>query len=144
MRHIFKKLYLREFHTFQYRLLRPLTKFSRFELLKFCEFWHLPIYPDYSNFHLGFKRNRLRLFFLPYIKIFFNRNYVQKIDQIQKILDFENQYFQYIIQKLRFDQTSHSFHSFPTVFQYRILYNFLFFIKKKISFYEISCIFTKL
>ena len=141
MRHIFKKFYLREFYPFQYRLLRPFIQFSRFELLKFCEFWHLPIYPDGSNFHQGLKRNRLRLFFLPYIKIFLNRNYVQKIYQIQKILDFENQYFQCIIQKLRFDQTSDFF---PKVFQYRIFYNFLFSMKKKISFYEISCIFQKL
>lgn len=82
------------------KLLRPLIKISRFEFFKFCEFWNLPIYPDLTNLNVRFRRNRLRLQFLPYLKKFFNLNLFKQIDQIQKMINFENEYFQLIIQKL--------------------------------------------
>ena len=144
MRHFYKKFYLRETHPFQSQLVRPFLKFSRFEFLKLCEFWHLPIYPDSSNFCLSLKRNRLRLFFLPYLKIFFNKNMFQKIDQIQKILDFENSYFEHFLQKYDDPLLLINFRYFPKTFKYRFIYRFFFFMKKKISFFEISCLFNKL
>lgn len=144
MRHIYKKFYLRKFHPLQIQLIRPFLKFSRFELFKFCEFWHLPIYPDSSNFSFGLKRNRLRLFFLPYLKIFFNKKLFQKIDQIQKIFDLENHYFEYLIRKYNYYQQLTYFQYFPKILKYRLIYRFFFSMKKKISFVEISCLFQKL
>ena len=115
-RHTFKKFYFKKTiinnisrqkkHTFAmikgYKMiiLRPLLKFSRFEFLKFCEFWYLPIVPDFTNFNVCFRRNNLRLQFIPYLKIFLNLNLSQKIDQFQQILKLENQYLQLILKKI--------------------------------------------
>lgn len=82
------------------QIYRPLIQFSRFEFLKFCEFWYLPVLPDLTNLNVQFYRNRLRLQSLPYLKFFFNIYLFQKIDSIQKIINLENEYFQLIIQKL--------------------------------------------
>ena len=115
-RHTFKKFYFKKTiidnisrqkkHTFSiiqgYKMiiLRPLLQFSRFEFLKFCEFWYLPIIPDFTNFNVCFRRNNLRLQFIPYLKIFLNLNLFQKIDQFQQILKLENQYLQFILKKI--------------------------------------------
>lgn len=166
-RHFCKKLYLRNSRRNSTLstlcLIRPLLKISRFELLKFCEFWNLPIFPDLTNFHLGFKRNRLRLQSLPYLKYFFNFNLLKKIEQIQKIIDFENQYFQWILYKLypfyckidnsylhnkfiskNFIFRNKAFEYLPKILKYRILHYLFIFFKKKISFLEINCIFKKI
>ena len=116
-RHTFKKFYLKKKiidnishqkkHTFlmikddnKMMILRPLLKFSRFEFLKFCEFWSLPIIPDFTNFNVYFRRNNLRLQLIPYLKIFLNLNLFQKIDQFQQILQLENQYLQFFFKKI--------------------------------------------
>ena len=115
-RHTFQKFYFKKTiinnisrqkkHTFsmikgdKMIILRPLLKFSRFEFLKFCEFWYLPIIPDFTNFNVCFRRNNLRLQFIPYLKIFLNLNLSQKIDQFQQILKLENQYLQFILKKI--------------------------------------------
>ena len=82
------------------QIYRPFIQFSRFEFLKFCEFWYLPVIPDLTNLNMHFSRNRLRLQSLPYLKFFFNIHLFQKINSIQKIINLENEYFQLIIQKL--------------------------------------------
>lgn len=81
-------------------ILRPFLQFSRFEFLKFCEFWCLPIIPDFTNFNVCFRRNHLRLQFIPYLKIFLNINLFSKIHQFQQILKLENQYLQLIWKKI--------------------------------------------
>ena len=131
LRHRYKKFYLRTCCPFHCQLIRPFLKFSRFELLKLCEFWHFPIYPDSSNVCLGLKRNRLRLFFLPYLKIFFNKNLFQKIDQIQKIVDSENLYFEGVLQKYELDQHWTYSQHFPKILKYRLIYRLFFFHEKK-------------
>ena len=101
------------------QIYRPLVQFSRFEFLKFCEFWYLPIIPDLTNLNVHFIRNRLRLQSLPYLKFFFNIDLFQKINSIQKIINLENEYFQLIIQKLllaslktfQYSEKKKSFHS---------------------------------
>ena len=127
-------------------ILRPFLQFSRFELLKFCEFWNLPILPDLTNLNTCFRRNHLRLQWIPYLKIFLNLNLFKKIDQFQQILHLENQYFQLFLQKIFLSPLylNNHFFYFPKIFQYFILYHFYYFINKKISFNEISCIFQKL
>ena len=85
---------------------RPLIKFSRFECCKFCEFWNLPIYPDFTNLNINSCRNRLRLQLIPYLKYFFNINLNQKITQIQELINLENQYFKTITQKIVFSKVT--------------------------------------
>ena len=127
-------------------ILRPFLQFSRFELLKFCEFWNLPILPDFTNLNACFRRNHLRLQWIPYLKIFLNLNLFNKIDQFQQILHLENQYLHLFLQKIFLSPLylNNHFFYFPKIFQYFILYHFYYFINKKISFNEISCIFQKL
>lgn len=102
-RHKLKKLYIKK-NIFKKKILisRPFLFFSRFIFLKFCEFWGLPVYPDLTNLKINLKRNHLRLQVLPYIKFFFNKNLSFKIKQIQKIINFENQYFQKFTRKIYF------------------------------------------
>lgn len=125
------------------KLYRPLLHISRFEFAKFCEFWNLPILPDWTNIQFYYKRNRLRLQFLPYIQFFFNTNLFKKIFQIQKIIAMENKYFQILIKKL-FPWGLRCFFYFPQILQYRIVHNFLILFKRKISFNEIYMILCKI
>lgn len=130
----------------QIMILRPFIQFSRFELLKFCEFWNLPILPDFTNLNACYRRNHLRLQWIPYLKIFLNLNLFKKIDQFQRILNLENQYLQLFLQKIFLSPLylNNHFFYFPKIFQYFILYHFYYFVNKKISFNEISCILQKL
>ena len=160
-RHIFKKFYVKKtiFTNISCQkkqqislqlnniiILRPLLKFSRFKLLKFCEFWYLPIIPDFTNFNVCFRRNNLRLQFIPYLKIFLNLNLFKKIDQFQQKLNLENQYLQLFLQKIAKAPLyrKNNFFYFPKNFQHLILHHFYYLINKKISFNEIYCIFQKL
>lgn len=142
-RHFFTKLYINYSKKKSVKLFRPFIKISRFKLLKFCEFWNLPIHTDYTNFRLNNKRNRLRLQLLPYIKYFFNKKFFKKIIQIQKIILIENKYFNFIIKKLIFIK-SICFINIPKIFQYRIIHNYLILFKKKISFHEVELIINKI
>ena len=110
---------------------RPLIKFSRFECYKFCEFWNLPIYPDFTNLNINSCRNRLRLQLIPYLKYFFNRNLNKKITQIQRLINLENQYFKTITQKIIFSKTEAL--AFPKILRLRISHTFLNFLEKSMS-----------
>ena len=100
-RHFVKKVYFKSKTKNSLNLIyRPLLTFSRFNFLKFCEFWNLPVYPDCTNFNIHLIRNRLRLELLPYLKLFFNKNLLNTIKPIQNISTFENQYFQFLLQKI--------------------------------------------
>ena len=111
-RHRVSKLYIKNFKNNSI-ILRPLLKVSRFKLLKFCDFWNLPIFPDFTNFEISLRRNRLRLQFLPYLKFFLNSKIFKKISQIQTLLNYENQYFQLIIQKLFYSKLLGPTHACP-------------------------------
>lgn len=162
-RHFTKRFYFKVTNSFdreqkKIKLIRPLLKFSRFEFLKLCEFWNLPIYPDFTNFNFKLRRNRLRLQFFPYLKFFFSFDFSKKINQVQKIIRLENHYFQYIIEKLFFAllknfQSNKNFYCvlrkiylfyFPKIIKYRIFHYFYFLLKKNISFDEIHLFFEKL
>ena len=161
-RHIFKKFYVKKILFYNIScpkkkqqqnslqsniiILRPLLNFSRFQLLKFCEFWYLPIMPDFTNFNVCFRRNNLRLQFIPYFKIFLNLNLLKKIDQFQQKLHLENRYLQLFLQKIVQAPLyrKNNFFYFPKIFQHLILHHFYYLINKKISFNEISCISQKL
>ena len=54
------------------KLIRPLLELKRFEILKLCNFWSLPICIDSTNILFSFKRNRIRHQVFPILRIFFN------------------------------------------------------------------------
>lgn len=141
-RHILIKFYYKKFDL-HLVMFRPFLYVSRKQMLQFCEFWNLPVYPDRTNFNLSLKRNRLRLQSLPYLKFFFNLNLFNTISLFQIILKYENQYFDFIHQK--FCKTRNfSFLKIPKIFQYRFLYFFFYFMNKKISLNEISSTLEKI
>lgn len=149
LRHSFIKLSILS-QKKQFTVLRPLLHLSRFQCVQFCEFWNLPIRPDSTNSKIFYKRNRLRLQCLPYIKYFFNKKLFLKIAQTQKIIYLENEYFNLIIKKLISNNCGcpkaalNYFIYFPKLFQSRILHNFFILFKIKISFSEIDLLIRKL
>jgi len=80
-----------------------------------------------------YRRNHLRLQWIPYLKIFLNLNLFKKIDQFQRILNLENQYLQLFLQKVFLSPLylNNHFFYFPKIFQYFILYHFYYFVNKK-------------
>ena len=51
---------------------RPLVVFNRFEIQKLYTVFTLPIWTDKTNFHLNYRRNRIRFELLPYLRFYFN------------------------------------------------------------------------
>jgi len=148
-RHNYIKIYIK-INSYNYKVERPFINIPRFYFLKFCEFWNLPIYIDSTNYTSEFRRNRLRLQLIPYLKNFFNINLINIINQTQKIINLENDYFFLIIKKLFFiketklkNNIQYNFIYFPKIIQYRLIHNFYYLIKKNISFIEISKILKK-
>lgn len=77
----------------QIKIIRPLLALNRFEVLKLCIFWELPIYIDLSNSSMNFRRNRIRHQLLPALRTFFNPKIDLALIKFIKIVNFENQYF---------------------------------------------------
>lgn len=131
-----------------FNIYRPFLDFSRFDLLKFCYFWDLPIFPDQTNQNIKFLRNRIRFQFLPYIKYFINVKILKNIKNFQFILKLEDNYFIYIIDKIKYiffkSKISINIIYFPIILQYKIIKDFLKYLKKKISLNEINSIFIEL
>lgn len=142
-RHKFIKIYIK-LNSYNYKIKRPFIDISRFYFLKFCEFWNLPIYIDSTNCSSNFRRNRLRLQLIPYLKNFFNINLLSIVNQTQEIISLENDYFKLMVKKLFFAKNiKNSFRYFPKIIQYRLIHNFYYLIKKNISFIEIFKILKK-
>lgn len=53
---------------------RPLFTFNRFEIYQFYSVLNLPIWTDQTNFNLNYRRNRIRLELLPYLRFYLNPN----------------------------------------------------------------------
>lgn len=74
-------------------LIRPLLALNRFQALKICVFFLLPINIDSTNKSLSFRRNRLRIQILPLFKIFFNPRVDMAVNKTISIINCENNYF---------------------------------------------------
>lgn len=74
-------------------LVRPLLAFNRFQILKMCIFFRLPIYLDFTNKLINFRRNRLRYQIIPLFKVFFNPKINASLSRFVSIINCENDYF---------------------------------------------------
>lgn len=74
-------------------LIRPLLALNRFQILKICVFFSLPINIDSTNKFINFRRNRLRRQILPLFKAFFNPNVDIALTRAISIINCENLYF---------------------------------------------------
>ena len=64
------------------KLVRPLLAFSRLETGDFCQAQDIEPWEDSSNQNLAFRRNRIRLELLPYLKEHFNPQVERAIAQM--------------------------------------------------------------
>ena len=48
----------------------PIIQIHRYQIKKWLKFWKFIIYIDPSNRQINFRRNRIRLFILPFLKYF--------------------------------------------------------------------------
>ena len=53
---------------------RPLFTFNRFEIYQIYSVLNLPVWTDQTNFNLNYRRNRIRLELLPYLRFYLNPN----------------------------------------------------------------------
>lgn len=74
-------------------LIRPLLFLNRFQALKVCVFFCLPIYIDSTNKLVSFRRNRLRYQIIPTFKVFFNPKINIALNRVISIVNCETAYF---------------------------------------------------
>lgn len=74
-------------------LIRPLLIFNRFQILRVCIFFRLPIYFDFTNKLINLRRNRLRYQIIPLFKVFFNPKINTALNRFISIINCENDYF---------------------------------------------------
>lgn len=85
------------------RFIRPLIEVGRDEILNFAKEEGLQWVYDSSNEDISFLRNRIRIKLLPFIKENFNRKVVQSLLQLSEQLREENEYVEFITEKLFLD-----------------------------------------
>lgn len=135
------------------KLIRPLLNLNRFEIIKLCNFWKLPIYVDLTNKYINLKRNRLRHQILPTLKIFFNSKIQKALVHCIKTIQFENTYFKYQLKSIKkFLKTKHFTYTkirgkshlskwlryLPYALQQKVYQQFLVFHFKSLTFLEIQ------
>lgn len=81
-------------------LIRPLLVLNRFQTLKLCVFFSLPIHIDSTNKLVNFRRNRLRHQILPLFKFFFNPRANIAINRAISTINCENSYFSNHLQSI--------------------------------------------
>lgn len=75
-------------------LVRPLLNFSREETGKFCQQQGIRPWEDSSNQTLTFRRNRIRLELLPYLKEHFNPQVERSLIQMAESVELDMQYIE--------------------------------------------------
>ncbi|MBE9060128.1 tRNA lysidine(34) synthetase TilS [cf. Phormidesmis sp. LEGE 11477] len=66
-------------------LVRPLLDFTRAETARFCQDQQISVWEDSSNQDLNFRRNRIRLELMPYLRSHFNPQIEQAVAQLAEI-----------------------------------------------------------
>ena len=82
-------------------VIRPLLVLNRFQILKMCIFFHLPIYIDSTNKLMNFRRNRLRYQIIPLFKIFLNPKFNTALNRFISLTNCENSYFKNHVKNIR-------------------------------------------
>lgn len=81
-------------------LVRPLLNFNRQETGEFCQQHSIKVWEDSSNANLKFRRNRIRLELLPYLREHFNPQVERSLSQTAEITAADTAYLQEQANKL--------------------------------------------
>ncbi|MFB2875896.1 tRNA lysidine(34) synthetase TilS [Floridanema aerugineum] len=90
------------------QLIRPLLEITRPETAQFCADFQLPIWSDSTNEELKYKRNRIRLELIPYLKQNFNPQVEKALSQTAEILQAEVEFLENTAQEILQKATSNS------------------------------------
>ncbi|MBE9227957.1 tRNA lysidine(34) synthetase TilS [Phormidium sp. LEGE 05292] len=90
------------------QLIRPLLEITRLETAQFCADFQLPIWSDSTNEELKYKRNRIRLELIPYLKQNFNPQVEKALAQTAEILQAEVEFLENTAQEIRQKASSNS------------------------------------
>jgi tRNA(Ile)-lysidine synthase len=96
---IFLKKYNLNFKLIWAFIWRPLVVFNRFEIQKLYTVLTLPIWTDKTNFHLNYRRNRIRFELLPYLRFYFNSKVDVAILRCIENITSESKFIKKITQK---------------------------------------------
>ncbi len=83
------------------RLVRPLLDLTRQETAAFCQAANLPVWEDSTNQALQYRRNRLRLAVLPYLRKHFNPRVDEHLAQTAELLQADVAYLEQQATQLR-------------------------------------------
>lgn len=83
------------------KLIRPLLEINRLETAQFCAQFQLPIWSDSTNEELKYKRNRIRLELIPYLKENFNPQVEKALAQTAELLQAEVEFLENTAQEIR-------------------------------------------
>ncbi|MGA9380794.1 MAG: tRNA lysidine(34) synthetase TilS [Phormidium sp.] len=84
----------RRYLTEKIQLIRPLLEINRLETAQFCSDFQLPIWSDSTNEELKYKRNRIRLELIPYLKQNFNPQVEKALAQTAELLQAEVEFLE--------------------------------------------------
>ncbi|MFB2933944.1 tRNA lysidine(34) synthetase TilS [Aerosakkonemataceae cyanobacterium BLCC-F154] len=83
------------------QLIRPLLEITRLETAQFCSDFQLPIWTDSTNEELKYKRNRIRLELIPYLKQNFNPQVEKALAQTAELLQAEVEFLENTAQEIK-------------------------------------------
>lgn len=116
------------------QLIRPLLEITRLQTAEFCSEFQLPIWEDSTNEELKYKRNRIRLELIPYLKQNFNPQVEKALAQTAELLQAEVEFLENFAEETLQKATSKSpipqinrliLRSTPLAIQRRIMRQFL-------------------
>ena len=93
------------------QLVRPLLGFSREETGEFCEQQNIQPWEDSSNQSLSFRRNRIRLELLPYLKEHFNPQVERSLTRMAETVEMDMHYIEEQAGALYMESVSKRSHS---------------------------------
>jgi tRNA(Ile)-lysidine synthase len=116
------------------QLIRPLLDITRLETGQFCREFQLPIWSDSTNEELKYKRNRIRLELIPYLKQNFKPQVEKALAQTAELLQAEVEFLENTAEEILKKATSNStipqinrliLRSQPLAIQRRVMRQFL-------------------
>lgn len=82
------------------QVLRPLLGLNRYDGMKLCRAWCLPVYPDSTNEKIQFLRNRLRKQLLPLLRCIYNPQFDKQMFECSELFLRESLQIETILSKL--------------------------------------------
>lgn len=116
------------------KLIRPLLEITRLQTAQFCTDFQLQIWEDSTNEDVKYKRNRIRLELIPYLKQNFNPQVEKALAQTAELLQAEVEFLEKVSQETLQKATDNSpisqinrliLRSTPLAIQRRVMRQFL-------------------